>query len=238
MALRTRPQAWLLPVLVALFTLTSCGEEGRPDPATAGTAASHSLPASGEGATSSAPDTTAVTTVVVVGDSITAGIGGTDSAESPGENSWIPAADRDPLDFIGGWAVPGTTTPQMSDGVTAMTADLLVVMAGTNDLQQGLPWSRTRADLVSIVQTADVPHTVLLAIPPFDARSGEVAGFNERVAQLAHDRGWGFFDPWVDVSVGGAYVPGATSDGVHPSPAAAADVGSRIRAALLQDDLY
>lgn len=170
---------------------------------------------------------------VVVGDSLTAGIEPGGSADHPGDSSWVPAADRAPLDVTGGWAVPGATSVAMRDRVGDLDGDVLVLLAGTNDVLQGVPWATTRDALREVVATVDVPRTVLLAIPPLDLRPAEALDLNQRAAELALEEGWAFLDPWTEVTVGGRFAPGATTDGVHPSPEAAALAGEAVRTALL-----
>jgi lysophospholipase L1-like esterase len=81
-----------------------------------------------------------VRSFAVVGDSITAGSLPLRGDKVPGAGPWIPVVDVDPLDLTGGLAVPGATTEDLSAAVTPLTGDLLVIMAGTNDLFQQVPW--------------------------------------------------------------------------------------------------
>jgi acyl-CoA thioesterase I len=176
---------------------------------------------------------------VVVGDSITAG--STTTTESMvgdqvrGDASWVPAAEEaSGWDLVAGWAVPGATTAQMRSGVAAgeWPADLLVVMAGTNDLVQGRPWEESAADLEGLVAAVGAPTVVVVAIAPNDPRPAVRNGYNPALAHLAGEEGWTYLDPWVEVDAGGAFAPGASGDGTHPTPAVAADVGSRIGRSL------
>ena len=174
-------------------------------------------------------------TFLAVGDSITAGA--TDVAQPlvgdrvQGGASWLPAAEQGSgWDLVDGWAVPGATTADMLAGVepTDWTADVLVVMAGTNDLARGLPWEESAAHLEGIVAAAGAPTTVVVAIAPSDPRPAARNGYNAALAGLAGGNGWTYLDPWGEVDAGGSFAPGASPDGVHPTPAVAADVGSRI----------
>jgi acyl-CoA thioesterase-1 len=219
--LRRTAAAAVLPVLLA-----GCGP--------AGDAGRSSVPvpsATGD----RSPSRAAAHTFAVVGDSITAG--GTAEADSTagdqvqGDASWVPAAEQaSGLDLVAGWAVPGATTAQMLAGVTTgdWPADVLVVMAGTNDLVRGLPWEGSAADIEGIVAAVDAPVVVVVAIAPHDPRPAARNGYNAALMHLAVGHGWTYLDPWVDVDAGGAFTPGASEDGVHPTSAVAADVGDRI----------
>ena len=135
---------------------------------------------------------------------------------------------------MAGWAVPGATTADMLAGVepTDWTADVLVVMAGTNDLVRGLPWEQSAADIEGVVAAAGAPTVVVVAIAPNDPRAAARNGYNAALADLASRNGWTYLDPWGEVDAGGAFTPGASPDGVHPTPAVAAEVGSRIGRSL------
>jgi hypothetical protein len=104
------------------------------------------------------------TSFVVVGDSITAGTEPMEGRQIVGQRSWVPAAEGAPLDFRGGLAVPGATTTYLRDGVTPLEADVLVLLAGTNDITQRMPWEASRVNLETIVGTAGVPDVLLVAI--------------------------------------------------------------------------
>ncbi len=176
---------------------------------------------------------------VVVGDSITAG--STDVAKPlvgdrvQGDVSWLPAAEQESgWDLVGGWAVPGATTADMLAGVgpADWTADVLVVMAGTNDLVRGLPWEQSAADLAGVVAAVGAPTAVVVAIAPNDTLPAARNGYNAALADLAGRNGWTYLDPWGGVDAGGSFAPGASPDGTHLTPAAAADVGGRIGRSL------
>ena len=178
-------------------------------------------------------------TFAVVGDSITAGSTTTTEAmagdQVRGGASWVPAAERaSGWDLVAGWAVPGATTAQMRSGVAGgdWPADVLVVMAGTNDLVQGVPWEGSAADLEGIVAAFDAPTVVVVAIAPNDPLPAARNGYNAALADLAGQRGWTYLDPWADVDAGGAFTAGASEDGVHPTAAVATDVGDRIGRSL------
>jgi acyl-CoA thioesterase I len=233
---RLRPRRTLLRATVAVVlpaVVAGCG----PSPDHAQPAAPTSAPPG-----SAAPATTTPAeprTFVAVGDSITAGA--TDVSQPlvgdrvQGDASWLPAAEQESgLDLVAGWAVPGATTADMLAGVepTDWTADVLVVMAGTNDLVRGLPWEQSAADIEGVVAAAGAPTVVVVAIAPNDPRAAARNGYNAALADLASRNGWTYLDPWGEVDAGGAFTPGASPDGVHPTPAVAAEVGGRIGRSL------
>ncbi len=93
---------------------------------------------------------------MVVGDSITAGDEPLAGDSVTGRGSWVPAAEGPPLRFLGGWAVPGSTTQAMVDGVAGQRtpdADVLVLLGGTNDLTVDVPTSLTVAHLEQVAET-------------------------------------------------------------------------------------
>ncbi|WP_418605516.1 hypothetical protein [Georgenia sp. SUBG003] len=80
--------------------------------------------------------------LAAVGDSIT-------EADSPdfdggdlGPESWVFHAVGEDVALVGGWARWGATTAQMAAAAEPVEADVLVILAGTNDVAPG---SRTRA---------------------------------------------------------------------------------------------
>lgn len=222
---------------VLLASVAGCGPAGDGD----ARSARPTTPTSA-GSSSQAPATADRTTprsFVVVGDSITAG--SADVAQPlvgdrvQGDASWLPAAEQvSGWDLVAGWAVPGATTADMLSGVapTDWTADVLVVMAGTNDLARGVPWAESADDLEGIVATVGAPTVVVVAIAPMDPRPAARSGYNAALADLAGRNGWTYLDPWGGVDAGGAFTPGASGDGIHPTPAVAADVGRRIGQSL------
>ncbi|MCZ2806467.1 SGNH/GDSL hydrolase family protein [Modestobacter sp. VKM Ac-2983] len=182
-------------------------------------------------ATSSTTPAVRSLTFTAVGDSITAG-NVPDGVAVPYSGSWVPAATGGALEFVPSWAVSGATTQDMLAGVTPIVADVVVVMAGTNDLTS-IPWEVSAANIRGIVDSVGVDDVVLSAVPPFDPAPEVAVAFNGRLEALAADEGWRFFDPWADLSLEGTYAAGASTDGVHPTPETASLVGTRVRGELL-----
>jgi acyl-CoA thioesterase I len=172
---------------------------------------------------------TGVRTYAAVGDSITAGmVAGVDTLSSPGPTSWLNGETADRLVQVGGWAVPGTVTGDMRANVVPTPADVLVLLGGTNDLMRGIPWDETAANLQAIAATVGARSTLLVAIPPSDSLPAARSAFNARLLALASAAHWRYVDPWTAVSVNGAWAPGTTVEGIHPTAATAAAAGRLI----------
>ncbi|MFF2493494.1 SGNH/GDSL hydrolase family protein [Agromyces sp. NPDC058064] len=194
--------------------------------------------ATGPAETSPSTDATApsaaTTSFAVVGDSIT-------DANSPdlaggelGSESWVTSAVEAGLDFAGGWAEWGATTAFMADSVSAYDADVLVVLAGTNDLAFGVPFDASAANLDRIVERVGIADVVVSSIPPADAFPAAAVEYNERLGALADDRGWRFVDASADLrTVDGRFADGMSYDGLHPSEQGARALGEAIAAELL-----
>jgi GDSL-like Lipase/Acylhydrolase family len=171
--------------------------------------------------------------LTAAGDTITTGTAISDGDARPGDTSWLSGAGGPPLVIEGGWARDGATTADMLRGVAEYDAPVLVVLAGTNDLLQGVPWERTRENLLDIVERAGVDRVVLSAVPPLDRDPQAPVGLNPRLADLAENEGWQFVDPWTDFASDGSFRPGSSADGVHPTSMVAFAVGRTIRQAVL-----
>jgi lysophospholipase L1-like esterase len=171
--------------------------------------------------------------VAVVGDSITE----MDSIDFDdgliGSGSWAATAQGHNMDVVGGWAHGGATTGDMLDGVHAMAADVLVVLAGSNDIDAGVTPDVIQANLVQIVARAAVPRVILSSVPPESGYEADAAALNSRLSALAGQQGWTFVDTMAGLRDGdGAWLPGMSDDGVHPSPEGADHIAASIEAAL------
>ncbi|MGY1741940.1 MULTISPECIES: SGNH/GDSL hydrolase family protein [unclassified Blastococcus] len=244
---RIRAVAGVLAAVALLAGLTACAPAAAEQAAATPDASPAAAPREATGAAGTAPtDALAstsrppkrvapvLTSFAVVGDSITAGGAVIDGAVVAGGASWVPAADAATgLRLVDGWAVPGARTTDMLAGVPPMAADVLVVMAGTNDVMQVRPWEESAAALEGIVATAGARRVVVVAIAPNDVVTPARQQYDAALARLAAARGWTHVDPWGAADAGdGTWVPGASADGVHPEAAVAAEAGRRIGAAL------
>lgn len=172
-------------------------------------------------------------TFAVVGDSITAW-----TSLQPGESSWVGAARAPRVALVGGWAVSGATTSDMLESIDVVPdADVLVIMAGTNDFLPEFPdWTLDASlqRITAIAAATGIDRVVLSAIAPNDHRSATTTEFNEALAQLASRHHWTWIDPWSSVRTSaGAFVPGVSADGIHPSVQVEMQVGTALRAAIL-----
>jgi lysophospholipase L1-like esterase len=136
------------------------------------------------------------------------------------------------VEFVGGWAAPGATTTEMVAGVQPMAADVLVMLAGTNDLAKAAAWPVTEANLLQIGAKAGVPTVLLSAVPPRNTAPAQTRQLNAHLEQLARTHGWAFVDPWADMSTDGAWMAETSDDGIHPNEQVAALVGDRLAAAI------
>jgi len=158
-------------------------------------------------------------TFAAVGDSITAWI---DRGGVHNHLTWVSFAESPDLHFIEneGWAAGGAKLAEMQANVRPITADVLIIAAGTNDLgdKWGTPIGERLASIDMIVAISDPPKVVLAAVPPLDSHPAWAIEWNTVLQQFAEQRGWSFIDPWADVrSPDGQYLPGLTIDGIHPT---------------------
>lgn len=171
-------------------------------------------------------------TFAVVGDSVTAANSPNIDQGQAGDASWAFYADRDGLNLVGGWALGGATTAAMDDNVQKYDADVLVVLAGTNDTGQDVPFDTTADHLRSIVKKAGVGSVVVSSIPPRDADPDLPSAYNEKLQSLAKDEGWKFVDAAAALRDGEHYKDGYTADGIHPTQEGAKALGSALREAI------
>lgn len=172
--------------------------------------------------------------LAVVGDSIT-------EADSPdfdggrlGPESWVHHAVGDDVVLAGGWARWGATTAQMAAAVEPVEADVLVVLAGTNDVGSGEPAAGTRENLRRIADVVGAPRVVLSAVPPIDAAPHLATDLNAELEDLAADEGWQWVDAPAGLRHGDRFADGMASDGLHPTAAGARVIGEAVREAVLK----
>jgi lysophospholipase L1-like esterase len=176
--------------------------------------------------------------VVAVGDSITQA----DSADFDdgdiGAGSWAAYAGGEGVVVLGGWAHGGATTEDMREGVadddSFPRADVLVLMAGNNDVDAAVPFEVAADNLVAVAAAVHAGRVVLSAIAPEDGVADAVAAFNARLPELAAQQGWQLVDPMAGVGDGhGHYLPGTSEDGVHPTAPGARRIGAALHPALI-----
>ena len=193
-----------------------------------------SAPAPADGTGSPAASAVALHgTFAAVGDSISDADSPDFSAGELGAASWATYVVDDGFAFAGGWAEWGATTAMMADLVGPIEADVLVVLAGTNDVAFGIPFEESAANLDRIIDTVGIEDVLVVSIPPMAALPAGAEAYNDRLDDLAGDRGWRF----VDASAGlrtadGRFGDGMSSDGLHPSAEGARVLGEAIAVAL------
>ncbi|MEE6280990.1 SGNH/GDSL hydrolase family protein [Georgenia sunbinii] len=171
--------------------------------------------------------------LAVVGDSITA-------ADSPdlaggelGRGSWVWHAVGEEITFAGGWAQWGATTEQMAVAVPELDADVLVILAGTNDAGAGVPFAQTARNIEAIVANAGVDEVALSAVPPIDAAPQNAVELNADIEELAAAHDWTWVPHPSALAEDGEFAPGMANDGLHPTEAGARLIGEAIATAVL-----
>lgn len=146
--------------------------------------------------------------------------------------SWVNVLLQHHYRFAGGWAQVGAHTRDMLNGVKPVHADVLVILAGTNDVYFGDPFSETAANLKAIVARAGVKTVVISAIPPMNGKPGLPGPFNAKLKVLAKAQGWHWVDGWVHLRDGRVYRKGISGDGIHPFPAGEKVLGETLLGAV------
>jgi lysophospholipase L1-like esterase len=180
--------------------------------------------------------------VLAVGDSITEADSDDFDDAAIGPSSWATSTDGNGVQVLGGWAHAGATTEDMLQGLAdrqpgagaSPATDVLVIMAGNNDVDASVPFDVVADNLVAIAGTVDPGRVVLSVIAPEDEVAEAVSDFNARLPGLAARQGWQLVDPMGGVGDGrGHYLPGMSDDGVHPTAEGARLIGATLRAALI-----
>jgi lysophospholipase L1-like esterase len=163
--------------------------------------------------------------VVVVGDSITEADSPNFDAGDIGPDSWAAEADASGAAVVGGWAHAGATTGDMLAGLDQRRpppTDVLVIMAGNNDVDRQAPTAVILENLKQIAARVPARRVVLSTLAPENALASAVQQVNSRLPTLARNAGWQLVDPMRAIrDADGNYLPGMTSDGVHPTRRAA-----------------
>ncbi|WP_336857117.1 SGNH/GDSL hydrolase family protein [Sinomonas albida] len=169
-----------------------------------------------------------------VGDSITQGDSPDFSIGWTGSLSWVTYAKSPTLVFAGGWALGGAKSANMAANVGPVKADVLVILAGTNDLAVGVPFQQTVANLEHIAETVGAPRVIVSAVPPRNSAPDTTVAFNAALRAAVVGHGWTWTDAPAGLRAGTRYVPGLTRDGVHPNAAGADVLGKALAAAMRQ----
>jgi lysophospholipase L1-like esterase len=120
-------------------------------------------------------------------------------------------------EFAGGWAKGGASTQLMRDSVSAVDADVLVVIAGTNDTSR-VPFATSADNIKAIVAKVGVKRVIISSIAPRDANPDVAASYNAQLEPFVTAQGWEYVDAWAGVRTSNnQYSPAMTGDGVHPT---------------------
>ncbi len=173
--------------------------------------------------------------MAAIGDSITA-FTDRNGARTPW--SWVRTAAVGGVTDAGGYRHWGDTSAQILAHTGRVKADVVVVMAGTNDIRDGsrpVPTAQTLANVTAIFDRAGVKARVLSALAPkSDGGAAATLKLNQALRQLAAQKGWTFVDPWSSLrKADGRWVAGATVDGTHPTARSGAIAGAALRAAVV-----
>lgn len=172
-----------------------------------------------------------------VGDSIT-------EANSPdiverrvGDASWVSYAESKSTRYAGGWADGGAQTSSMRENFEPIDgSDVLVVLAGANDVANDVPFDETAANIEAIVDESAAPRVIVSSIPPQDEDPGRVVAFNEELEAFAQDNGWEWVDAAAGLRDGDEYADGLSNDGIHPTADGARILGDAIQEAITTED--
>ncbi|MFF0942681.1 SGNH/GDSL hydrolase family protein [Kocuria sp. CPCC 205300] len=168
-----------------------------------------------------------------VGDSIT-------EANSPdiverrvGNASWVSYAESKSTRYAGGWADGGAQTKAMRENFEAVSnADVLVVLAGANDVANDVPFDETTSNISAIVDEAGTERVIVSSIPPQSKDPARVVEFNDRLEDFARDNGWEWVDASAELRDGDDFADGMSEDGVHPTQKGAKVLGDVLQEAI------
>lgn len=131
---------------------------------------------------------------------------------------------------VANWGVSGSVTDTWANGIYSKDAirdyqpDLTIIMLGINDAGQGLPVATWSANMLSLIQTAQLSgDVILMSVVPSDS-TGLVAWeaqYRDAAKALAASTGSGFLDLFAEI---GAYSPDTYADALHPNPRGYADI--------------
>lgn len=156
--------------------------------------------------------------------------------------SWVDHVDAANVELVGGCATAGFTSAQLLPTAAAVSADVLVVMVGVNDIRLGVSSVTTLANIEAIVTAVGADRVVLSAIVPNNVtdygsahinrkEKGEI--FNRTLLDLAAAHGWLFVDPCNEFrKLDNGFKAGTTTDNVHPVESAYALMANRLEGAV------
>ncbi len=158
-------------------------------------------------------------------------------------DSWLHQLEGDDrLHAVGGYAHSGYRADQVLAEIGPVPqARVLVVEVGTNDVNQAIPLDRTIANVDAIVRKVGAGRVLVVAGPPSDwtwsrwgadRRSGQIV-LTDALHADADSHGWAFVDPFRSLrAADGAYLPGTSPDGIHPTAEANRSVAAAMADAI------
>jgi lysophospholipase L1-like esterase len=166
--------------------------------------------------------------VAVLGDAVTAWR----PPDHPA-TSWVTYARGNGVRVAQDWVDPDATVQKLSTRVTATRADVLVVLAGTNDLRADTANDQVELGLQRAVERAGVDKVLISSIPPVPYLTQETADFNELLARIAYRHDWSFVDAGTTVVDDNcSFSSGMRGPGARPSAEGARRIGSAVQGAL------
>jgi lysophospholipase L1-like esterase len=168
-----------------------------------------------------------------VGDSITEANSEDIVQRKVGDGSWVYYAQSNTNRYVGGWADGGAKSAAMRDNFEPVkNTDVLVVLAGANDVANNVPFDETTSNIAAIVEKADAARVLVSSIPPQDKDPGQVVTFNEQLEDFTSDRGWEWVDAAAGLRDGDVFADGLSNDGTHPTKKGAKFIGDAIEQAI------
>ena len=142
--------------------------------------------------------------------------------------TWTHWAISPDVELAGGYAREDAMAAEIAEKIIPVEADVLVVMAGTNDV--GLtPVGEVLGQIELLVGRSEVTKVLISSLPPVDGS----AEYNAQLEDLANDMGWSFVDPWAELRrEDGEWLDGSTNGGVHPTPDSAKIVAAALVVAM------
>ncbi|MGX9900062.1 SGNH/GDSL hydrolase family protein [Arthrobacter sp. SA17] len=103
-------------------------------------------------------------TFAAVGDSITEANSTDFSAGKIGSRSWVSHVGPGAM-FAGGWALSGARSAVMAENASDVEADVLLMLAGTNDVFNDVPFEQSAQNLVRVAEKVGAEKVLVSAIP-------------------------------------------------------------------------
>jgi acyl-CoA thioesterase I len=185
----------------------------------------------------------AETTIVALGDSLTAGYGLPEGEGLvPQLQAWLTAQGSD-ITLINAGVSGDTSAGGLSrlDWSLTPETDALIVTLGGNDLLRGIPPTETRANIDSIVKTATDRGLKVLLVPmeaPGNFGPDYKADFDALYPTIATTHGAAITPPFFRLLAPDATDPGQITqwmqpDGIHPNKDGVAEIVTRLGPAIL-----